>query len=84
MRTPVLSIQNPVQLGEYDLPQPDVARLKPRPDYYGSSKGAPSEALLVVEVSDSTLRTDLGRKARIEKFGRQAAVRPGRRRPNFS
>jgi Uma2 family endonuclease len=61
----LLSIQNPVRVGEYDLPQPDIALLKPRPDYYGSSKATPSDVLLLVEVSDSTLRTDLGRKARI-------------------
>src|SRR6266571_4461481 len=61
----LLSIQNPVRIGDYDLPQPDVALLKPRADFYGSRKATPTDVVLLVEVSDSTLRTDLGRKARI-------------------
>jgi Uma2 family endonuclease len=61
----LLSIQNPVRVGDYDLPQPDVALLRPRADFYGSGKATPADVLLLVEVSDSTLRTDLGRKARI-------------------
>lgn len=61
----LVSVQNPVRAGEYDEPEPDVALLKPRPDYYGSAKATPEDILLLVEVSDKTLRTDLGRKARI-------------------
>ena len=61
----LLSIQNPVRVGDYDLPQPDVALLAPRADFYGTSKATPADVLLLVEVADSTLRIDLGRKARI-------------------
>ncbi|SRR6266545_175136 len=61
----LLSIQNPVHVGEYDEPQPDVALLKPRADDYGTAKATPTDVLLLVEVADRTLRTDLGRKARI-------------------
>ena len=61
----LLSIQNPLRVGECDLPQPDVALLRPRADFYGASKATPADVLLLVEVSDSTLRIDLGRKARI-------------------
>jgi Uma2 family endonuclease len=61
----LVSIQNPVRIGEYDLPQPDVALLKSRADFYGTRKATPADVLLLVEISDTTLRTDLGRKARI-------------------
>jgi Uma2 family endonuclease len=61
----LLSIQNPVRVGDYDLPQPDVALLRPRRDFYGEAKARPEDVLLLIEVSDSTLRVDLGRKARI-------------------
>jgi Uma2 family endonuclease len=61
----LVSVQNPIRLDEYDLPQPDVALLRPRPDYYATGKPEACDVLLLVEVSDTTLRTDLGRKARI-------------------
>ncbi|HEY3059134.1 MAG TPA: Uma2 family endonuclease [Chloroflexota bacterium] len=61
----LVSPQNPVLLGDYDEPQPDLALLQPRADYYGTSTPTPPDILLLVEVADTTLRTDLGRKARI-------------------
>jgi Uma2 family endonuclease len=61
----LLSIQNPVRAGLYDEPEPDVVLLKPRADDYGSARATAQDILLLVEVSDTTLRTDLGRKARI-------------------
>jgi Uma2 family endonuclease len=68
----LLSIQNPIRAGEYDEPQPDVALLKPRADHYGTAKATPADILLLVEVADRTLRTDLGRKARIYADGNVA------------
>jgi Uma2 family endonuclease len=61
----LVSIQNPVRASEYDEPEPDVALLTPRADDYGTAKATADDILLLVEVSDKTLRTDLGRKARI-------------------
>src|SRR5438067_13584856 len=52
----LLSVQNPVRIGDYDLPQPDVALLRPRADYYGTRKPTPRDVLLLVEVADATLR----------------------------
>jgi Uma2 family endonuclease len=57
--------QNPVRISDIDLPQPDLGLLRPRADYYSSSTPRPDDVLLLVEVSDTTVRTDLGRKARI-------------------
>jgi Uma2 family endonuclease len=61
----LVSIQNAIRVGQHDEPQPDIALLKPRADFYGTAKATPQDILLLVEVADTTLRTDLGRKARI-------------------
>jgi len=54
----VVSVQNPIQLSDYTEPEPDVVLLKPRTDHYSSKKVWAGDALLVVEVSDTTLRYD--------------------------
>ncbi len=54
----VVSIQNPVQLNNYTEPEPDVLVLKPRTDYYASKKVRAEDALLILEVADTTLRYD--------------------------
>jgi Uma2 family endonuclease len=57
--------QNPVRVSQIDLPQPDLGLLRPRADYYSASTPRPNDVLVLVEVADTTVRTDLGRKARI-------------------
>ena len=37
----------------------------PRADHYRTARATPQDILLLIEVADTTLRTDLGRKARI-------------------
>jgi Uma2 family endonuclease len=54
----VVSVQNPIQLGAYSEPQPDVAILKPRRDFYRQSLPEPQDVLLVVEVSDASTAYD--------------------------
>src|SRR5205085_2190848 len=54
----LVSVQNPVQLSDYTEPQPDVVLLKPRDDFYAEKKISWEDALLVIEVSDTTLRRD--------------------------
>jgi Uma2 family endonuclease len=65
----LVSVQNPIRIENYDEPQPDIALLKPRFDDYGTAKATPPDVLLLIEVADRTLRTDLGRKARIYASG---------------
>ena len=50
--------QNPVELSEIDEPQPDLALLEARADTYRRAHPRPSDTLLVIEVSDSTLAKD--------------------------
>jgi Uma2 family endonuclease len=58
----VVWVQNPIRIGERSMPQPDVALLAPRPDSYLRSHPVPSDVLLLVEVSDTTLRFDKATK----------------------
>ncbi|HEY8508436.1 MAG TPA: Uma2 family endonuclease [Steroidobacteraceae bacterium] len=54
--------QGVIFLSDISAPQPDVALLKPRPDFYKTSHPTASDTCLIVEVSDSRLRYDLQRK----------------------
>lgn len=54
----LVSTQNPVHLDEYNEPEPDIALLKPREDFYTESLPTPTDVLLLVEVSDSTVEYD--------------------------
>lgn len=55
-----VNIQSPVHLGEYSEPQPDVAVVRARK--YGAELPGPADVLLLIEVSDTTLRYDRGTK----------------------
>jgi Uma2 family endonuclease len=50
--------QNPVRLGEHSEPQPDIAILKRREDFYRNAHPTPEDVLLIIEVSDTTLEYD--------------------------
>ncbi len=61
-------IQNPVKLTDRTEPQPDVVLLQPRADYYATAHPVPSEVLLLVEVSDSTV--DYDRDVKVSIYAR--------------
>src|ERR1043166_831922 len=50
--------QLPVRLSTYDEPQPDLALLKPRSDFYRTRHPEPDDVLLIIEISDSSLVYD--------------------------
>jgi Uma2 family endonuclease len=54
----IVSVQNPISLGQYSEPQPDLALLRPREDFYAQSHPSPKDVLLVVEVADSSAARD--------------------------
>ncbi len=54
----VLAPQNPVELDESSEPQPDIALLKPRPDFYRNSHPQPEDIFLLIEVADTTVKYD--------------------------
>jgi Uma2 family endonuclease len=55
----IVRVQGPLVLGERSAPQPDVMLLRPRADRYYNSHPVAADALLVVEVADTTLAYDL-------------------------
>jgi len=64
----VVSVQNPLQLNNYTEPMPDVVLLKPREDRYRSKKSMAEDALLVIEVSDTTFLYD--RNVKLKRYAK--------------
>ncbi len=58
----IVSVQDPIHLDDYNEPQPDLALLRPRADYYASGHPRPADVLLVIEVADTSLAYDRGVK----------------------
>jgi Uma2 family endonuclease len=56
-------IQNPVRLSEYSEPQPDLALLRRREDFYREHHPRRDDVLLIVEVAATSLRFDRKTKA---------------------
>lgn len=54
----IVWVQNPVRIGAHSEPEPDIALLKPRPDFYAEAHPGPEDVLLIVEVSDSSPEYD--------------------------
>nr|WP_242024406.1 Uma2 family endonuclease [Trichocoleus sp. FACHB-591] len=54
----IVAAQNPVELSDRLEPQPDVALLQPRPDFYEAGHPQPQDILLLVEVADTTVEFD--------------------------
>ncbi|AFZ14072.1 protein of unknown function DUF820 [Crinalium epipsammum PCC 9333] len=54
----IVAVQNPVRLNNNSEPQPDIALLQPRPDFYASAHPQPSDIFLIIEVADTTIEYD--------------------------
>jgi Uma2 family endonuclease len=61
-------VQNPVRLSHYSEPQPDLALLRRRPDFYRERHPLPDDVLLIVEIAASSLRYD--RKTKVPLYAR--------------
>ena len=59
---PIVSVQDPITIDQFSEPQPDIALLKPRQDFYSSSHPTPADVLLVIEVADTSVEYDRGVK----------------------
>jgi Uma2 family endonuclease len=51
-------VQNPVRLSDFSEPQPDVALLRRRDDFYRERHPRPADVLLIIEIAASSLRYD--------------------------
>ena len=58
----IMWCQNPLRLDDINEPEPDIAILRPRTDFYTTGHPGPADVLLVIEVSDTSLAYDLGTK----------------------
>ncbi len=64
----IVSAQNPVILDDHTEPEPDIALLMPRDDFYASGHPRAEDVLLIVEVADTSLKYD--RTVKIPLYGR--------------
>jgi Uma2 family endonuclease len=64
----IIWVQNPIRLDDYSEPQPDVALLRPKPDFYASAHPTPADVLLIVEVADSSIEYD--RRVKLPLYAR--------------
>jgi len=51
----IVSIQDPIRLDDYSEPEPDVALLRPRTDFYSQAHPTPNDVILIIEVADTSL-----------------------------
>lgn len=56
--TVLLSIQDPIHISAHSEPQPDLALLRPRPDFYATAHPKPSDVLLIVKVAETSAEFD--------------------------
>ncbi len=54
----ILSVQNPISIDEFSEPEPDIAILKFREDFYQNEKPKAQDVLLLIEVCDSSVEAD--------------------------
>lgn len=54
----IVAAQNPVALNNNSEPQPDVALLKHRDDFYATAHPQPQDIFLLIEVANSTVMYD--------------------------
>jgi Uma2 family endonuclease len=67
-RDVIVSVQNPFRLDDYSEPEPDIALIKPREDFYAQSLATPSDVLLIIEVADTSVEVD--RRVKIPLYAR--------------
>jgi len=64
----IVRVQNPLRLSAHSEPQPDVALLRYRPDFYASAHPGPEDVLLVMEVAETS--ADADRSLKIPLYAR--------------
>jgi Uma2 family endonuclease len=64
----IVRVQSPVSVSDLSEPQPDIAVLAPRSDFYAGAHPGPAEIVLVVEVADTTVGYD--RNVKVPLYGR--------------
>jgi Uma2 family endonuclease len=68
----VVSVQNAAHMDRYNEPQPDVVLIRPREGFYGTGHPNPEDVVLLIEVSETTLRFD--RAVKLPVYARNGIV----------
>ena len=58
----IVSVQDPIALDSFTEPEPDLALLHPREDFYANAHPGPDDVLVIVDVADSSLVFDRDEK----------------------
>jgi Uma2 family endonuclease len=61
----IISIQDPVQLGDLSEPEPDFMLLHPSSDFYYENHPVASDVFLLIEIADTSLKFDQNQKLRL-------------------
>lgn len=64
----IVRVQNPIRLDDFSEPQPDLALLKPREDFYSKSHPSAEDVLVVIEVADTSV--DYDRNVKLPLYAR--------------
>lgn len=64
----LVRVQGPIRLEERSEPQPDLALLRPRPDFYAEAHPGPEDVFLVVEVAETS--PDVDREVKVPLYAR--------------
>ena len=64
----LLGPQNPIRLGERSEPQPDMALLRLRDDFYTAAHPGPEDIFLLIEVADTSV--DYDREIKVSLYAR--------------
>ena len=68
----IVKVQDPVQLGNFSEPQPDLMILRPEPHFYRKRHPTSVDVLLLIEVAESTLNYD--RRTKMPLYARYGIV----------
>ena len=64
----IVSVQNPVAVDDYSVPEPGLALLRLRDDYYAQGHPQSPDVILIIEIADTSIETD--RNVKIPLYAR--------------
>ena len=64
----IVDVQDPIIVDQRYAPQPDLALLRPRADFFASQTPTAADCLLVVEVADASAESD--RQIKVPRYAR--------------
>src|SRR5919109_5115464 len=54
----IVNVQNPIHLSANSEPQPDLATLRPRADFYSAAHAEPKDVFVIIEVAETSAEFD--------------------------